>query len=282
MNHPFQGRPSRSTALARSFLAAAFAVLLVALMVVITGCSVSTSSISASDPLIRGRWQLAEAHDAAGAFDLSESWITLDIATTTNGSGLTPCNNYGVTVIGGRGAVFVTQTFSTRQVCVDDALNELERRYLGALVSATRATVTDGRVEFSSADARLIFRPREELTDTELLNRLWNLESLIVWAGTEPTLSPATGEGSLLVNGNGGFRGATGCRDFDGRYEVRGGEIAITRFSKSISVCTPPFKWQDVHVSIVLTDGVRAEVLGDLLILRNDTQGVGLVYRADR
>lgn len=250
--------------------------------VLLVGCASPQSTTSASDPAVQGRWQLQEGYDAEGAFDLTESWITLDIARTTNGTGLTPCNNYGITLIGGPGAVYVSQTFRTKASCASDELTRLEARYLSTLVSANHATAGEGRLVLNAPDSQLTFVQASQLRSKEIVETAWVLESLVTWQGGEPILSRAGGDGTLWVDATGGFRGGTGCRYFDGRYEVQNGEVVITRITPELNYCGPESQAQELHVSVVLSGMVRVEVLGDLLTLRNDTFDRGLLYRAIR
>jgi len=97
-----------------------------------------------------GNWQLFNATDSAGEFDLSglkshggAADVTL---TLTDGKlgGTAACNQYFGEFVGLPGALRVEGLGQTEMACVDSALMDLESRYLTALGSVTSAQLGSG------------------------------------------------------------------------------------------------------------------------------------------
>jgi heat shock protein HslJ len=129
----------------RSILAAAALVVLA-----LTGCASPVGSGGAGDgeePIVTdltGEWRLAKASDAAGSMSIGGVPITLAVHDTEV-AGRAPCNSYSGEIRPGVGAAgsdaaWLTTVAWTEAACADPRRNDLERRYLAALVAVTGAS----------------------------------------------------------------------------------------------------------------------------------------------
>jgi len=90
-----------------------------------------------------------------------------------------------------------------------------------------------------------------------------------------PLGEPAT----LELDGDGTFRGSTGCGAFTGHWIEQGDQIEAPSLAMDESECPADLRAQDDHVVSVIGDGFVPSIQGDLLTL-TDPGGIGLAYRS--
>lgn len=133
--------------------------ILTAVIAVLAAATLSLGGCATSGgDTLEGSWVLSQASDSTGAFDLSTdgSAPTLEF-DGEKFSGKAPCNNYFGTITGGIGTISFGEIGSTRMACTDDALTEIENRYLPALGEVTKAELSGGMLVLTGTDIELHF-----------------------------------------------------------------------------------------------------------------------------
>jgi heat shock protein HslJ len=199
--------------------------------------------------------------------------ITMTIDGTQVG-GTAACNHYGgeLTLSGDRltiGAMTMTE------MGCDPPIMEAESRYIAALAAVERWTRVDEELTLAGQDVQLTYRFVAPTPDADLTGTTWRLDGLVDGDAVSSTMGdePAT----LTLRDDGTLSGTTGCRTFDGHYELEDGAVRVAQLANDDRAC-PNLRAQDEHVLAVLGDGFGYEIEGDRMTL---TAGrLGLLYVA--
>lgn len=248
------------------------AVLAAALTIGLAGCDLAAPP-AGSD--LDGTWRLTGGvHDGAPVPVLDEAPITMTIDATEVG-GRAACNQYGgdVRVDGDRVAF---GAMSMTEMGCDPAVMDAESAYLAALGDVERWTRDGGMLTLSGEAVELTFELVPPTPTADLVRTTWRLDGLIDGDAVSSTMGeePAT----LELREDGTISGTTGCRGFDGRYELEAGAVQVTDLVTDDRAC-PDLASQDEHVLAVVGDGFAYAIDADRLTL---TAGrLGLIYLAD-
>ena len=103
-----------------------------------------------------GEWQFTGGSDADGDIVVNGVPVTLLLSQGAV-SGQAPCNTYTGAVSDDNGTLYFAPIAQTLMACTDDALTDLETRYLAALQASTTGTVDGENLTLASADTTLEF-----------------------------------------------------------------------------------------------------------------------------
>lgn len=108
--------------------------------------------------LDRARWQLTAINDQQVAETLAGRAVTIRFEDGEAG-GSAGCNSYGGSYEAnpGDGSIAFSGVFATLMACEDDAVMQLEARFLQALNSATRYETEGDTLRLFAGDRRLAF-----------------------------------------------------------------------------------------------------------------------------
>lgn len=220
-----------------------------------------------------GAWQLVSGTGPDGRIEAPGGHpIT---ATFEDGKvgGRAACNSYGGSVRLTDGRFELDELSATEMAC-EPAAMAAEAAYLQALLAADRVRREPARLILTGPATELVFAPVPPVPTDELVGTRWLLETLIVGE----TATSTSGAATLRLGADGELEGSTGCRDFEGSYVVRGAEVVVTQLTMLGDECPPATESQDELVATVVGDGFRAEVDGDVLMLKDGRNG--LMFRA--
>lgn len=129
----------------------------------LAGCASTGGDAAAGggDASIAGDWSLVSGTDAESTFEVDGPTVTLTIGEKAdqNAGGVSACNTYGATIIGGPGTIEVGQVFQTEMACEPDSVMELESRYLAALAASTTAEIEGSELVLTGEGTALRFEP---------------------------------------------------------------------------------------------------------------------------
>lgn len=111
---------------------------------------------TAEEMAVDGEWQLTGGSDADGEIVVNGVPVTLLLSQGAV-SGQAPCNTYTGGVSDDGGTLYFAPIAQTLMACTDDALTDLETRYLAALQASTSGTVDGDQLTLSSDEATLQF-----------------------------------------------------------------------------------------------------------------------------
>lgn len=244
---------------------------LVALLAV-GGCA-STGPDAAGQ--LEGEWRLTDGvHDGDPLPIPPDAPITLTIADG-EASGRAACNHYSgpVTVEGDRLGI---GAMSTTEMGCDPDVMEAESRYVAALSAVAGWERTGDRLTLSGEAVELTYAFVPPMADAGLVDTLWTLDGLIDGEAVSSTVAGAD-PATLELRGDGTLTGTTGCRTFDGRYELDGAMVTVSDLVNDDRAC-PDIAGQDEHVLAIIGAGWEYEIKGSRLTL---TAGdLGLTYVA--
>lgn len=246
--------------------------LLVVAALVATSCLGSDFADS-----LEGEWQLTSATVDDEKLALVEANPITILFEGDQAGGTAACNHYGGTFeLAGSGISFSDMSI-TEMACFPPEIMDLELRYMDAL-SRVRSVILDEGLILRGPGVELTFEAVEPVPDAEMTNVVWVLDGLI----TGDAVSSVAGERATLeFFTDGSVLGSTGCRHFSGRYEVHGGEVAMTEMASDGQQCEPSLADQDSHVLGVLGDSFRVQIDGGTMTL-TALGDSALTYRAEQ
>lgn len=201
--------------------------------------------------------------------------ITLSIDGDEVG-GNNSCNSYFGRIDTSGGRLSIVELGQTEMGCPD--LMDLEATYMGALQAVTALEVTVDDLHLTGPDVDLRFDRVQPLPTSDLVGTTWTLESLLMG---EVASSVGGDPATLELTEDGKLTGSTGCRTFDGTYEVSGDTVTATQLSTDDRACPAELQGQDDHVLAVIGDGFTVVIEENRLTVTSagdPTQG--LDYRA--
>lgn len=199
------------------------------------------------------------------------------ITMTVDGSeigGRAACNIYGgeFTLDGDRLSIGV---MSMTEMGCEPAIMEAESAYVTALAGVDRWSRDGETLTLSGQTVELTYDLVPPTQDAALIGTTWRLDSLVDGDAVSSTMGdPAT----LELRDDGTLSGTTGCRTFDGRYELADSTVRVAELINDDRGC-PDLAAQDEHVLAVIGEGFGYAIDGDQLILSDGR--LGLVYLAD-
>lgn len=221
-----------------------------------------------------GEWTLVDGtHDGEPLPIIDDAPITLTVEGT-GVRGRAACNIYsGAATIDadriGFGSMAVTE------MGCDPAITDAEAAYLAALADVEHWSREGEALTLSGAAVELRYELIPPTPDADLVGTTWRLDSLARGDAVSSTMGePATVE----FADDGTMAGTTGCRTFQGRYELDGDAVRVSELINDDRAC-PGLEEQDEHVLAVLGDGFTYAVSGERLTL--SAGQLGLVYVAD-
>jgi heat shock protein HslJ len=121
-------------------------------------------SATVEETELDGEWQFTGGSDADGDIVVNGVPVTLLLSQGAV-SGQAPCNTYTGALSDDNGTLFFAPIAQTLMACADDALTDLEARYLAALQSSTTGTVDGETLTLSSPETSLEFTllPRQSV-----------------------------------------------------------------------------------------------------------------------
>jgi heat shock protein HslJ len=222
-----------------------------------------------------GEWRLTGGlHDGDALTVPADAPITLTFAGDEV-SGRAACNSYSgsLTVDGDRLSIGAT---SLTEMGCDGPVMEAEGRYIAALAEVSAWDRSGDVLTLRGENVELTYALVPPVGDASLVDTLWALDGLLDGETASSTVAGAE-RATLQLRDDGTLSGTTGCRAFDGRYEVEGTTVAVTDLVTDDRAC-PDVMAQDEHVLAVLRDGWSYEIAGNRLTLR--AADAGLVYLA--
>lgn len=221
-----------------------------------------------------GEWRLVGgAHDGGPVPIPADAPITMTIDRDEVG-GRAACNTYGgeITLDGDRigfGAMSMTE------MGCDPAIMQAESAYLAALNEVERWNRQGENLTLTGEAVELTYELIPPTPDAPLVGTTWRLDGLVDGDAVSSTMGdPAT----LLLRDDGRLTGTTGCRTFEGRYELGDGTVRVTDLTNDDRAC-PGLETQDEHVLAVISERFDAVIEGDRLTLSDGR--LGLLYLAD-
>jgi heat shock protein HslJ len=221
-----------------------------------------------------GEWRLVSGvHDGDPLPVPDRAPITMVIGGSQVG-GTSACNHYGgeLTLSGDR--ISIGAMTMTEMGC-DPPIMEAESRYIAALAAVDRWTRADEALTLAGEDVELTYRFVAPTPDADLTGTAWRLDGLVDGDAVSSTMGdePAT----LVLRDDGTLSGTTGCRTFDGTYELEDGAVRVIQLVNDDRAC-PDLRLQDEHVLAVLAGGFGYAIDGERLTL--SAGRLGLLYVA--
>ena len=236
------------------------------------------SGPEADEPVnLAGTWQLSRGTGPNGALHIPSGY-TVTIAFEDGRVSGQACNMYGGDYrLDDDGSLTLSAMAMTEMACQEPMMT-LEADYHAALAQVRNAAVAQGELTLSGDGAELVYTRVPPVGDADLVGTRWTLTTLILGDAA----SSVVGEGWLQLNPDGTVRGNTGCRGFDGRYEVNGDRLSITNLVTEDNACEPLAAEQDATVLDLLRGGISYRIEGRQLTLTGAgiVGGPGLAYSA--
>ncbi len=245
---------------------------LVAAALLLAACDLLPSNGPAGE--LAGEWRLVGgAHHGEPIPIPADAPITMTI-DGVEVSGRAACNLYdGDVTLDDERITF--SAMSTTEMGCDQPVMDAESAYLAALADVERWARDGERLTLASDAVELAYDHVPPTPNAPLVGTTWRLDGLVDGDAVASTMgNPAM----LELRDDGTLTGTTGCRAFDGRYEVDDEAVRVSDLVNDDRACGD-LTGQDEHVLAVIGDGFDYAIAGEQLRL---TAGrLGLVYLAD-
>ena len=222
-----------------------------------------------------GEWRLTDGvHDGDPLPLVADAPITMTVADGEV-SGRAACNLYAgtLTIDGDRLSVVA---MSTTEMGCDPVVMEAESRYVAALAEAVNWERSGDLLILTGETVELTYAVVPPIADAPLVDTLWTLDGLVDGDAVSSTMGDDAP--TLELRPDGTLTGTTGCRMFDGRYELSDGSVTVSDLVNDDRAC-PDLAVQDEHVLAVIANGFAYGIEGNRLTLR--AGDLGLTYAAD-
>lgn len=220
-----------------------------------------------------GDWRLTAGTDDGNPIPLVDA---APITMTVDGAeigGRSACNHYGGEIVTDGQAISIGAMTMTEMGC-DAPVMASEAAYIAALGGVDRFERSGEQLTLSGPGIELHYELVPPTPDAALVGTAWRLDALVEGDAVSSTM----GDPAILeLRDDSTLSGTTGCRTFDGRYEVADGVVRVTDLTNDDRAC-PDLVRQDEHVLAVIDGGFAYSITGDRLTLTDG--GIGLVYVA--
>lgn len=242
------------------------AVLVAALL--LAGCDLAFPGGGSDGP--DGTWRLTGGTHGGDPVPLIPAApITMTLDGTQIG-GKAACNQYGGDVQIDGATIRIGMLAVTEMGC-DAPVMDSEALYLAALADVERFERIGEVLTFRGQGVELTYQLVPPTPDAALIGPTWLLDSLI----ERDAVSSVMGEPATLeLHDDGTLSGSTGCRTFDGRFEVAEGAVEVTDLANDDRAC-PDLVHQDELVLRVIANGFSYVIDGNQLTLTDGSIGLG-------
>jgi heat shock protein HslJ len=225
-----------------------------------------------ADADVEGDWELVGGTVDGVEFPLvAEYRVTMNLHEGKVG-GTAACNSYGGEYTLQGWSITFGMLAKTEMAC-EPAVMDAEQAFMTVLGEPRTLSRDADTLQMMGDGVELEFRLITPVEPEALVGTVWMLETIIQGEAA----SSVQGEPSLVLNDDGTFVGATGCRSLTGRYQISGDELVITEMSAD-GECPAEFATQDSQIISVL-EAPQVEVDGDRLRM-TASGGEGLEYIA--
>jgi heat shock protein HslJ len=135
---------------------------LVLIGILVATCTLTACSKSNTNPLDGTSWSLQEYRDASGELvSPAQGAVITALLQADVVSGIAACNNYSGEYSVEKKNLTFGPTASTKKMCVEPGIMELETAYLTALTQVTTFKLTGTTLEMfpERGDSLLVFKP---------------------------------------------------------------------------------------------------------------------------
>ncbi|MGH1490499.1 MAG: META domain-containing protein [Acidimicrobiales bacterium] len=268
----------------------ALAVALLALCLLAAGCGSDASVDAGSGDTepdgsaiseFEGEWILIDGEiDGASFAPLDGFPITLNITGDRIG-GNASCNGFGGTFAVDGNSLALGDVSITEMACLDNEAMSSEQTFIQAFWRTTGIELTGiepGETLTLSGDGVNLHYIRETPTaDADVIGTVWILDTIIRGDAASSTIQ-GLDEGNLILDEQGTFTAATGCREIAGTYTLDGGQLELA-FDMETYACEEPAGQQDTAVLAVLGKASAVEIDETRLTLLVDDGLNGLSFR---
>ncbi|MDQ1571424.1 MAG: hypothetical protein QOF79_2098 [Actinomycetota bacterium] len=237
------------------------------------------------DPQLRGQWELTNATDSGGTFDLSNQHITLTIEGDTSTTGRSACSDYRAQLFGTVNSLWVRTELPKRIDCGSQIQQTLEQRYIAALQGVRSASVRGGVLELTAPSIHLRFAKALARPVELLVGHTWTLSSMSAVSFFEARIGGQNPANDFMLNATvmfsqqGAIRGKTGCRAFSGHVIQNAGEMLVEDLVKTEPVaCDSSDAAVDENVFRVLGTAFTFQPGADNLTLVSSRVGIALFF----
>jgi hypothetical protein len=231
-----------------------------------------------------GDWRLVQAGWGSSRFTVVGTGITL-VSNGDSVVGFSGCREYAFELSGNAEEWSLGDPLNAEPgfpppadlAPCSGALERIESRYLGALLSADSAEVRHRELKLTDGTSFLIFTAIRPFPGPQLAGTTWELERYgDTWRLRWET--DIVGTPTVRFVGEDRIVGTLGCGGFAGTYRVVRTEVFLLSFQRfGAEGCLSAFLEQDQLLAQFL-GGFRATVSGDHLVLSH--KRLQLVYRA--
>jgi heat shock protein HslJ len=253
--------------------------LILAVLALTAGCGSDDGTGTATEPTdvdLTGSWILTDGTADGSALTLDD---THPITLTVDGdqvSGTSACNNYmGQVTVSGDSVTF-GPLGGTQMACMPASVMDLEQAYLAAMGTVDTAARDGDTLTLTGDGTSLTFAPVPPVAASDLVGTKWKLDSVIDGS----TVSTVVGKpATLTLADDGTASGGTGCRTFNGQWELVDDQLSLTQLATTMNACSGALAEQDDLALAVLAGPSTVVVDGSTLTLTL-ADGRGLGYRA--
>lgn len=258
--------------------------------VLLAGCA--SRGTSTPDPRLDGEWRLASASDDRGSLRLGDAVVTLIIGDVRHTGGQSPCTEYTASVTGSSGSsssaggsagvVFVKASTASTSDCPDEALGELEQRYMAVLNDAHFAAVENQTLVLSSNHGSLRYTRGAELKTLALEGTTWVLDSLAPTTTSGLDVAPP-GDVSVRFDGKDNFMVSGACSTLAAVYSSADQRISVTTLRGDIGdggMCTEADAATAERILRLVGGAFTVDIQGSTLFVTSIDNGEHAVFRA--
>lgn len=191
--------------------------------------------------------------------------------------GFTGCNTYSGNFITDGFQINLQQISQTRNSCPDAVMLQ-EAQFFSAFGLVGQYKVLGDQMEFRSSNGALAMA-LERLPEIGLTDFRWVLQSYNNGQGALITPAAATPI-DLNMNSDGTYSGSSGCNQYNGQYESSESALSFSPPATTRMACDENVMSAETTYLNLLTAIAGYEVQGNILLLRDASGQVTLIYRA--
>ena len=238
----------------------------------LTAC---TSSSSQQGGDLTGKvWAATEL---MGESPVAGTGISAEFAADGKVSGSAGCNRYsGTYTVSGSNITFSSPLASTMMMC-EQAVMDQESVYLKALGEAKTYAVNGNQLTLAGKDGAqwAVYQAQnQDLGGTDWETTAFNNGKQAVVGLLEGTTLTANFSEDGAVSGN------SGCNNYTGEYEVKGGQITIGPLASTMMMCSDPPGIMDQEGQFIaaLESAASYQIEGNVLELRTKDDALAALF----